>query len=273
MNYKSIADLNADIKKFLPQLPLVDLIVGIPRDGLMAAMMISFYLNLPVTDIDGLLGRRLLATGHRFKDRNRVDFNNCRILAIDDSIASGKSIAEVKEKLKDIPNITYAVMYTSAKNRNLANLIFQVVEEPRIFEWNLADSYFLTKACVDMDGVLCRDPSKSEQETNDKYLHFLQTTQVIMRPLREIKSIVTARDEKYRVITQAWLAKHGIRYKGLVMRPSNIKSHSAFKAREFRKSGAILFIENREDQAREIFRLARKPVLCTAINSLIKDKN
>lgn len=60
MNYRSIVDLNSDIKKWISELPNdLDLIVGIPRSGLLVANLLALHLNLPLTDVEGLIENRI----------------------------------------------------------------------------------------------------------------------------------------------------------------------------------------------------------------------
>ncbi len=60
MNYKTIKDLNETIIKSLPLIPRdVDLIVGTPRSGLMTATLLALYLNLPLTDVEGLIEEKI----------------------------------------------------------------------------------------------------------------------------------------------------------------------------------------------------------------------
>ncbi len=84
---------------------------------------------------------------------------------------------------------------------------------------------------------------------------------------------LTSRLEKYRTLTEAWLAKHEIKYDRLIMLdlPSKAErqrlgAHGSFKAEFYRKSDAILFIESEHEQALKIARLSGKPVLCVETN-------
>ncbi len=66
MNYRSVADLNLAIKRWMVKLPKdFDLIVGIPRSGLLVANLLALYLNKPLTDVEGLLEGRILSAGPR----------------------------------------------------------------------------------------------------------------------------------------------------------------------------------------------------------------
>lgn len=60
MQFITYSDLNKDIIDNLYKIPReIDLIVGIPRSGMMAALVIGLYLNLPVITIDDFLNLKL----------------------------------------------------------------------------------------------------------------------------------------------------------------------------------------------------------------------
>ena len=74
MNYRSFADLETCIVKNLHKVPRdIDLIVGVPRSGILVAAMLALYLNLPHTDIEGLIEGRILLPGKRLKHLNSDD--------------------------------------------------------------------------------------------------------------------------------------------------------------------------------------------------------
>jgi uncharacterized HAD superfamily protein len=128
---------------------------------------------------------------------------------------------------------------------------------------------FLAQCCVDIDGVLCLDPTEAENDDGPAYEKFLSEALPLFGPTRKIGWLVTSRLEKYRALTEAWLAKHGIQYDKLIMLdlPSKAERqrlgvHGSFKADFYRKSDAILFIESEHQQALKIAELSGKPVLC-----------
>ena len=56
MNYRSLNDLNSTILKQLHLIPRdIDLIVGVPRSGMLPANLLALYLNLPYTDIHSFM--------------------------------------------------------------------------------------------------------------------------------------------------------------------------------------------------------------------------
>ncbi len=64
--YRSIEDLNnailTNLSLFQQQF---DLIVGIPRSGMLPANLIALYLNKPFTDIDSFIEGRVYSSGER----------------------------------------------------------------------------------------------------------------------------------------------------------------------------------------------------------------
>ena len=88
---------------------------------------------------------------------------------------------------------------------------------PRYFQWNIFNHPDLEKTCFDIDGVLCPDPTSSQNDDGEEYIEFIENTPPLYLPGQTIGCIVTSRLEKYRVPTQKWLAKHQIKYKELKM--------------------------------------------------------
>ena len=66
MNYRNIKDLNNIILQKLSIIPRdFDLIVGVPRSGMLPANLLSLYLNRPYTDIDSFLNGHIYKAGAR----------------------------------------------------------------------------------------------------------------------------------------------------------------------------------------------------------------
>ncbi|MEE2861632.1 MAG: phosphoribosyltransferase family protein [Paracoccus sp. (in: a-proteobacteria)] len=274
MNYRSLADLNATIINNLNRLPgEIDLVVGIPRSGLLAANLLSLVTNIPLTDLDSLIEGRIYSSGRTKRtarlDRGLADVR--RILVLDDSIGSGKSMIEAREKVAaaglDVEFI-FAAVYGVETSHPEADFIFEKVPHPRMFQWNFMHHVMLEQACVDIDGVLCLDPSEQENDDGEAYRRFLAEAVPLHTTSRRLGWLVTSRLEKYRDLTEAWLARQGIEYGQLVMLdlPSKaerqrLAAHGSFKADFYRKSNALLFIESEDRQAQAIAQLSGKPVL------------
>jgi orotate phosphoribosyltransferase len=70
--------------------------------------------------------------------------------------------------------------------------------------------------------------------------------------------------EEHRGPTEAWLARRGIRTRRLIM-ASSVEEHvhpATFKAAEYAKLGADLYLESDPRQAAEIALLTNKRVIC-----------
>lgn len=275
MNYRSFAHLWEDIKRGLPSLHAgqFDLVVGIPRSGMVPAYVIGLYLNADVTSLDGLLANEAIKRGSTRKARVDLGFaqNAKRILLVDDSISSGeslvKTLAKIPPELRD--RITTLAVYSSRPDRSDVDLFLEYVPEPRVFEWNIFHRSLLGRACVDIDGVLCRDPLTAENDDGERYIEFLLNAEPLILPSYRIHSLVTNRLEKYRPQTETWLARHGIEYDNLVMVDlptaadrQKLGGHATHKANYFMASGLDFFIESDDRQAREIARIAKKSVYC-----------
>lgn len=280
MNYRTISDLNRLILKRLYILPRdFDLVVGIPRSGMFPANLIALYLGKPYTDLDSFIN------GHIYKSGERGEFFDIKafrkVLVVDDSIASGSALAKCKDKLEPLTNsfdFEYCAIYVTPEKRDLVEYYFELLPQPRIFQWNILHHTILEKSCFDIDGVLCVDPSDDVNDDGEKYVYFLLNAPVLYVPGCKIGTIVTSRLEKYRPQTEEWLRKNGVKYNKLVM--SNFKtieerqkanSHAAHKAKEYAAVGYSLFIESSLNQAIEINKITGKPVLCTENFEMIFD--
>ena len=297
MNYRSVAQLSDQILDWSKDLPTdFDLVVGIPRSGLLAATLLALYQNLPLTDLDGFIEGRLLTPGSRpnmrigttrsslYDSGTAVDLsvNRLKVLVVDDSIRSGQTLDSTKERIRaaGLPHEVYfGVVYVSptpARAKNKVDFYCEELSLPRIFEWNILHSWVLSDSCVDIDGVLCRDPLKQEDDDGPLYEAFLRDVQPLHRPAVKIGALVTCRLKKYRAQTEAWLARHGIEYEKLIMMDYPDKAarmragrHGAYKAEAYKQSGARLFVESELRQAMQIASLSGREVFCVETMQMI----
>jgi orotate phosphoribosyltransferase len=280
MNYKSISDLNRDILEWIPNIPRdIDVIVGIPRSGLLVANILGLHLNLPITDVDGLIERQVLSSGRRLPDVGQEIESGSKIFVIDDSICSGYQINETKEQIgkESLPfDIIYGALYVTPSSTSKVQYWKQKLRMPRVFEWNLFHNDILNHACVDIDGVLCRDPSKDENDDGSNYEYFISNIEPNIIPTERIGWLVTCRLEKYRDLTTDWLKRLGIKYDHLIMMDYSSKeerlrmgNHAEYKAKVYTQCQAKLFIESSKKQAITIANKSGKPVICYEGNSQI----
>lgn len=265
MNFRSYSDLELALQAIAMRLPAsIEVVVGIPRSGLLAATMLGLQLNVPVTDVSGFLEDRLLTTGHRPTRRGRPgDSNGPRAVIVDDSLYQGKAIRRVKAEVEAaVPRseIIYAAAFVTKAGREMVDLYGEVVDMPRAFSWNiLHHPDVLKRSCVDIDGVLCVDPAPTANDDGPEYRRFLASAQALFLPASPVKYLVTSRLEKYRSETEQWLREHGVEYERLVMLDlpdaatrQATRPHARHKADFYARSGADLFVESDYRQAVEI---------------------
>lgn len=274
MRYRSILDMKSVIEQNLGVIPPdVDLVVGIPRSGLLPALIISLFLNIRYTDLDAFLSGKLTGVGATKQHRGLIvrPDEARHVLVVDDSLNRGYAMRKAREQVSQIDGdvkFSFAAIYVVPDGRDEVDIIFEVLPLPRIFEWNFMHHSVLKHACVDIDGVLCRDPTQNENDDGAGYARFLADVRPFYRPTHRIGCIVTSRLEKYRPQTEDWLSQNGIHYDELIMldlptaqERRRLAAHGNFKGRVYRNSNAVLFIESEHSQAIEIARISGKPVL------------
>ncbi len=281
MNYRNIRQLNDIILQRLSIIPRdIDLIVGVPRSGMLPANLLALYLNRPYTDIHSFMNGHIYKAGARsqFFDTNQFK----KILVVDDSVASGAALNEVKENLKELSSrfdIKYCAVYVIPGKEKVVDYYFEVVPLPRYFQWNILNHTSLEKACFDIDGVLCVDPTPEQNDDGEKYTDFVLNAQPLYIPGAKIGTIVTSRLEKYRPQTEQWLKANNVKYNDLVMLDlpdmaarQKANNHGEHKAKAYMSKPYVLFVESELNQAIAINRIAKKPVLCTANFEMIFDE-
>ena len=212
MNYRNIRDLNNIILKKLSIIPRdFDLIVGVPRSGMLPANLLSLYLNRPYTDIHSFMNGHIYKAGARGQFFDIKQFK--KILVVDDSVASGAVLQECKENLKELSaqfDIKYCAVYVIPGKEKTVDYFFETVPLPRYFQWNILNHTTLEKACFDIDGVLCADPLPEQNDDGEKYIDFILNAPPLFIPGSKIGTIVTSRLEKYRTQTETWLKANNV---------------------------------------------------------------
>lgn len=283
MNYRSIHDMNRTILNNLHKVPAdIQVVAGIPLSGMLAALMLGLHRSLVVTELDGLIGSKAMPGGTTTNSdsRNYDDYlkSKRKVLVIDDSYYRGKTLEEVKKRLNAANlrhEILYAVVYGGLRAKDIADIVFERLLPPHVFEWNLSRNVILKTSCVDMDGVLCQNPMPIENDNGQRYMRFLEKAEPLWRPNRELGWIVTSRLEKYRMATEKWLKDQGIKYQHLFMMDAENQlarrrlSIPEYKSAIFQSVNADLFIESSFAEASEIALLTKRNILCFETGELI----
>ena len=275
MQFRSVDDLALVIRENLHRLPHdIDVVVGIPRSGLMPAGLIALHLNCVLTDVDGFNAGRAFAPGPtRLAPTVKMSPEAWKkVLLVDDSTFSGRAMREAQESLhldgRELTTCAVFGMHNPSKN---VDVVMDVCAQPRIFEWNLFHHEFTEKACVDFDGVLCVDPTDAENDDGERYRAFVANAVPLHRPSRKVGAIVSSRLEKYRPECVEWLSRHNVHYDQLYLLdlPSGAERrrrgvHASFKAEVYKHcKDSVIFLESEARQASEIAKISGKSVIWT----------
>ena len=277
MQYRTFTNLSNLIRDNIAIIPHdIDLILGIPRSGMIPAYMIALFLNKRVSDLDSFLKGHIVEAGERAQYIEQTPIR--KILVVDDSVCSGSAMLKAKKKLKDA-NLKYEFLFlapiVTTAGKDFVDIWLETIDDSRVFEWNVFHHAILGQACIDIDGVLNIDPQVDDD--GPIYTNFLQTATPKFLPTVPIGTLVTCRLEKYRPQTEQWLKEHNIQYKNLIMLNFPDKAtrvawgkHGEYKAKCYiEDSSACLFIESSKEQAEIIARMSYKPVLCVETNQLL----
>jgi len=277
MKYTSYEDLSNCIRRNVWKIPQdIDLIVGIPRSGLLAALMLSELIGKRCTDIDTFVEGREMSWGERQKLHGTETTR--KVLILDDTVYSGRSMTAAREKLKPLVGkyeFVFGCIYTDGKHaKEYVNIFFEDMlltgERKFLYEWNVLgqrEKYALN-GMWDIDGLLCKNPP--DDRNSEEYEAYLPNAIPMVIPRMRIGALVTYRLEKYRSVTEAWLKAYGINYGELFMFPApdrKVRKRSAspeqYKAEIYgRASWAKIFYESDEKQAVRIHEMCGKPVFC-----------
>jgi uncharacterized HAD superfamily protein/adenine/guanine phosphoribosyltransferase-like PRPP-binding protein len=279
MNYKSVKDLRNVIISGLDLVPQdVDLVLGVPESGMLAATFLALSLNLPVMRSERI-GRHCGIRHGRTREmkRNLTNIEQANhLLVVDDIVRTGRTLEAVKRRITEsgfVGRVTYCAIYSEGEGSDHVDIVFErLTSYPQsYFEWNIQRSGILAECCIDIDGVICIDPQRSQNDGDGPAYHkFLETAQLLSSPNGELGYLVTSRLERYREHTEHWLRANNIRYKELHMLDlpdaetrRRLRAASKHKAKTYRAfPEALLFVESSVGESIEIARETGRPVLC-----------
>ena len=272
-HYVTIEELSEYTTQWVKQFPEnYDVVVGLPRSGLMVAAMIGGKLGKPITTPE-------LFSTHVWMSKRAESREVKRVLLVDDSFKTGTSMRQAKETLlKTIKDpkisVTTAAVIISPGCEQYVDLFYTKISSPRIFEWNLLHDHKGVVA-VDMDGVLCKDPPPLLDEDEAMYRDWISTVEPYLIPHFTIDVIVSNRLEKYRAETEAWLKKQRVSYKELRMwnlEESKMRregSKARHKIQNILEIKPFMFWESSRKDAEEIVSATRVPVWCVEDNIVL----
>lgn len=211
MNYQSVADLATDTRRMAwDNISDVDLVVGIPRSGLLAANLVCPHRNAPVTDVDGLFEGRRMDSGERcVEGRSFADLGS--VFVVDDSVRSerppgrgtgstGTASCSTSRAARCTSRRGGRVRRPPGRGRvDAAGVRVERDPPPRV-----------ERRLRGHRRVLCCDPTPAENDDEERYREFLSTVAPGAVPDQRIGHLVTSRLEEYRLETEAWLDEDGV---------------------------------------------------------------
>ena len=256
-DFRSVGDLARAIAHNLWRLPAdVAAVVGIPESGRLPAALLALQAGRPALEFEALLAGPAPAGA---------------VLLVDDVALSGATMAAARARIADRhPGLVVhrLAVFCRPTAEAAVDLALAAVPADPVLEWSLFRSPVVARTCFDLDGIFCGDCPAEDDDDGPRYRRFLETAPPQVVPRGRLRTLVTARLEKYRPETEAWLARHGIAYGRLEMldlaseaERRRTRPQGRFKAAAFAADpGAALFVESESWQAREIARAAGKPV-------------
>ena len=272
-------DLIEDCKNHLiPKLGKLKLtgIAGVPRSGFLPASICALWLNIPLYsfndsgELHPLSGRTQFG-GQRMKEYKQAKE---KILVLDDTVYGGISMMEVQELLQSNKQVLYGSLYVHPASLDLVDVYGKELPPPHLLEWNFFNSAYIQQAILDFDGILSPNVPYEKCQNESDYIDYITNVEPLYHRIPRTytcKGIVTARLEKYRSITEAWLKKYKIKYGFLKMFPTekqeirdknHIVESSKFKSKEFTDSGAAYFVESEPAEASLIRSQVYRLVIC-----------
>jgi hypothetical protein len=281
-------DLCKVIRKVIPEF---DIVCAIPRGGFFPTTIVASIFGKPLTTPDLLLENKCWNTSsvvvsnrhNKFSDDITVPIPNLervKVLMVDDTsynLVGQMQRYKIRINAKFPFTIVYKVpIYVVERTIHTNDLYVKRISMNHWVEKDLVIRRGPYRLGYDMDGVLCEDWVDEFEEDKPKYLSFLENATPYLIPHYFIDFIITARMEKYRPQTEAWLKKHNVHYDKLVMWKGNCKEdrhqhHSEYKIEKIKKFMPPdgIFIESDYIQAKKIFEGTGLQVLCTDSMELI----
>jgi uncharacterized HAD superfamily protein/hypoxanthine phosphoribosyltransferase len=285
VRFITIDDLNGCIYKHLDEIPDdIDLIVGIPRSGMLVANIIALLRNIPLTDKTSFIDGRIWESGltkNTFGNISSVSEAK-HILVVDDCVNTGEAMKKAKAQIKDSGyngKITYLAVYSYISGIPFIDIFFEKTSYSAVYEWNYMHVWALAHTCMDIDGVLCADPSLKTLIGEKAYIDHIKDAKERIIPDNKVNCLITGRKEKYRQMTENWLKAHNVDYDNLLMLDEKNLGGGGQKIGEWKgnlyksRKDCFLFIESSYEQAVEICKVSDKQVFCIENRRLITPEN
>jgi|SRR5688500_1009899 len=240
----------------------IDVVVGVPRSGLLVAALLATRLGKPLSTPDLFVENKYWVSSSIQPNENR------RVLLVEDSVRTGETLRRQRAIMEKKAGITIrtAALVTSRERSTELDFFFKIVDNPRLFEWNMIHAKNVKVLATDLDGVLCEDCPAGYDDDEAAYVAWLACARPYFIPAFEIDAVITNRLERYRPQTEQWLRDNGVRYRQLLMWDVESKAdrggqYAANKVTHLMRLKPDLYWESNAGQAKAIWEATRIPTL------------
>ncbi|CAM3892350.1 hypothetical protein [Alkalicoccus chagannorensis] len=278
MQYRSYNDVRQRIQQHAEVLNAgrYDLVIGVSERAMVPAYMAALLINVHCCSLEDYVQDKPLKKGSTRKTKQALQLPSEaeRVLLVDYMLSDAGCLKQLIRQQGKTIDVTIVSIYADEVDPPAVDYVFDVLQRPVLFEWSLFEEEITSRACFDIDGVLCRDPSPEEDADGERYRHFLATAPPLFLPKGRVPYVVTSRLEQYRAETELWLEAHGVDYGELLMMHlppgahRTLASSTAHKADVYAHCDADLFVESSHREAEAIHRLTYKPVYSWETNEL-----
>ena len=283
--FVSLRQLHQDTLSLIGLIPPdITAVVGVARSGMAVATLVSMMLHKPLFTIRQTLGD-VISCGNGWRlAAHHVEPVKGKVVIVDDTVMTGNSLRAIEHVVRQtFPNSMTASVYVNPSAHKKPDAWVHDLAWPHLLEWNLFNSILSPNMACDFDGILCQDCQPGQDDDGERYLDFIENARPLYTPRRvPIPCVITARIEKYRQPTLAWLKRHGITVHNLIMHPAktlaerNADDVSAWKAKHYARwnnshrprPAPNGFIESDDRQARRIAKLTGLLTICPASESV-----
>lgn len=257
-------DFEQDILDLWRRLPWpISGIAGCPRSGMYAAAKLAILSGVPLWAADEAGPPKPVGHGQRLRMAKKAKPAG-PLVVVEDSTFTGNNLRHAMKHCQ--PGTLSAVLYANPQAKIQPDIVGRWLPPPHFFEWHYFGSALASLTCFDLDGVLCDDCPPDVDDDGPRYAAWLAAVQPRSLPRTyQAGAVVTARLERWRPQTEEWLARHGVKFRELVMGPWKSKADRAkasigrWKASQYERfPGFTMFVESNPRQAAEIHAAARQ---------------
>lgn len=234
LNYRNYLDLSNCIKSNIHKIQKYDLFVGVPRSGLLVANLMALLLNKPVCTVQEMANGLPPQNGFSRKIDDKKFYNN--VLVVDDSVNTGKSINYVKEIFKNKGiDADYCAVYSTSEAIKHVDIVFEIVEKPRIFQWNYFNNSIINSSAVLFEHIFLSG-IKCPKNTNELECILTSIQPVLLKNVK-IGMIFTGYNKNAADLIINWLNKYNIEFNQVLFCDSkNLFSRIDYKYFKEKKS-------------------------------------